>query len=310
MRINSMNRRGFLKSQMGLLLAAGSSAVLGPGHLFAEQTPDIAIGKGAPAAATRAAVELLGGMGAFVQQGQKVVIKPNMSFANPPDWATTTHPEVIRELAALCFEAGAADVRVLDHPLRSAELCLERSGIATACETLGKGQMAHALETPSFFEEAEIPQGKEMRSNAFMKDALQADVLIAAPVAKSHGSAGVSLSLKGMMGLIWNRGVMHSRYDLSESIVDLNTRLKADLTVIDATRVLTSNGPFGPGKVITPHKVIASRDPVAADAFTVASFPWWGRNIAPDQVKHIRLAHERGLGRMDVQNMSRQEIEA
>jgi len=310
MRTCSMNRRVFLKSQMGLLLAAGSSAVLGPGALFAEAAPDLAVAKGKPAAATRAAVELLGGMGAFVTKGARVVIKPNMSFANPPDWATTTHPEVIRELAALCFEAGADDVRVLDHPLRSAELCLERSGIAAACQTLGRGDMAHALETPSFFEEAEIPEGKEMRSNSFMKDALNADVLIAAPVAKSHGSAGVSLSLKGMMGLIWNRGAMHSRYDLSESIVDLNTKLRADLTVIDATRVLTSNGPFGPGKVITPDTVIASRDPVAADAYTVASFQWWGRSIAPDQVKHIRLAHERGLGRMDVQNLTLREIEA
>ena len=45
--------------------------------------------------------------------------------------------------------------------------------------------------------------------------------------------------------------------------MDLNTRLKATLTVIDATRVLSSNGPSGPGKVLTPNTVIASADPVA-----------------------------------------------
>lgn len=309
MSLSAINRRVFLKSQMGLLLASAGACVLGPGRLLARQAPDIAVGKGKPAAATRAAVELLGGMGAFVREGQKVCIKPNMSFANPPQWATTTHPEVIRELAAMCFEAGAADVRVLDHPLRSAELCLERSGIAAACKGLGRGDMAHALETSSFFMDADIPQGKEMRSNAFMKDALKADVLIAAPVAKSHGSTGVSLSLKGMMGLIWNRGVMHSRYDLSEAIVDLNTKLRAGLTVIDATRVLTSNGPFGPGKVIEPGEVIASSDPVAADAFTVASYPWWGRSITPDQVKHIRLAAARGLGSMDIDSLTVRKTE-
>ncbi len=304
-----LNRRMFLKSQMGLLLAAGGSQLLWPARLWAADTPDLVVAKGAPAAATRTAVKLLGGMGAFVRKGDKVCIKPNMSFANPPDWATTTHPEVIQTLARMCYEAGAGDVRVLDHPLRSAELCLERSGIAAACKDIGQGDLAHALDSPSFFHDAEIPQGKEMRENAFLKDALDADVLIAAPVAKSHGSTGVSLSLKGMMGLIWNRGAMHSRYDLSQAIVDLNTRLRANLTVIDATRVLTSNGPFGPGKVITPGEVIASRDPVAADALAVASYSWWGRKMAPNQVEHIRLAHDQGLGRMDVENLqvTRQE---
>jgi uncharacterized protein (DUF362 family) len=137
-----------------------------------------------------------------------------------------------------------------------------------------------------------------------MRDVLEADVLIAAPVAKSHGSSGVSLSMKGMMGLIWNRSVMHWRYDLHASIVDLCTILRPGLTLIDATRVLTTNGPGGPGTVIRPDTVIASRDMVAADAMTVQMFEWYGRKMEPRQVRHIKLAHERGLGRMDVGNLS------
>lgn len=305
-----MNRRQFLKHQLGAaaLLAGGSLGLLAPEDILAAPAPDLAMAKGAPAAATRAAVEMLGGMQEFVRPGQRVVVKPNMSFANPPEWATTTHPEVVREIVAMCLEADAADVRVLDNPLRSGEICLERSGIAAACQGLGKGDIAHAIEAPSFYRDASIPKAKAMRENTFMKDVLAADVIIAAPVAKSHGSTGVSLSMKGMMGLIWNRGVMHSRYDLSESIVDLNTRLGANLAVVDATRVLTTNGPYGPGKVITPGAVIASRDFVAADAYTVATFEWWGRKMNPNQVKHIRLAHERGLGRMDIENLNVKEL--
>ncbi len=303
-----MNRREFLKHNMqgALLLAAGGGGLLAPATSAASAPPDIAVAKGAPAAATRAAVDLLGGMATVVKRGDKVVIKPNMSFANPPDWATTTHPEVVATLVSLCMEAGAASVRVLDHPLRPAELCLERSGIAAACAPLGR-DIVHALESPASFVQASIPQGEQMRENSFMKDVLTADVLIAAPVAKSHGSTGVSLAMKGMMGLIWNRGVMHSRFDLSEAIVDLNTLLKADLAVIDATRVLSTNGPSGPGAVLTPDTVIASRDCVAADAYTVGAFEWWGRRMRPDQVKHIRIAHDRGLGRMDVENLTLRE---
>ena len=42
---------------------------------------------------------------------------------------------------------------------------------------------------------------------------------------------------------------------------------------------------------------------VAADAYTVSAFPWYGQRFAPRQVGHIRLAAERGLGRIDVENL-------
>jgi uncharacterized protein (DUF362 family) len=142
-----------------------------------------------------------------------------------------------------------------------------------------------------------------MVKNDIMREVLKSDVLIAAPVAKSHSSTGVSLSMKGMMGLVYNRRDMHGPYDLSTSIVDLSTVLKADLVVIDATRVLTTNGPRGPGKVLSAKTVIASRDMVAADAYAVSHFEWYGRRYKASQVAHIREAHERGLGRMDVENL-------
>ena len=147
-----------------------------------------------------------------------------------------------------------------------------------------------------------------MKETDVMQDVLEADVLIAAPVAKSHGSAGVSLSMKGMMGLVYNRWVMHVRYDLHESIVDLASLLKPQLTVIDATRVLSTDGPSGPGKVLRPNTVIASHDMVAADAQAIQMFEWYGRRFAPRQVKHVRIAHERGLGRMDVENLTKKEV--
>lgn len=297
-----MNRRRFLTWQMqGLLLTAAGSLALPRAVLSAPAAPDVAVVKGAPAAAARAAVELLGGMGRFVRPGQRVVIKPNMSFARPPEAATNTHPEVVRAVAAMCLEAGAGSVRVLDNPLQDATLALQRSGILDACESLGRG-LCHQLSDTSFYQDADIAQGASLRGNAFMRDVLEADVIIAVPVAKSHSGAGVSLSLKGQMGLVLDRHTMHAR-GLDACIVDLNTRIRPHLAVIDATRVLTTGGPGGPGKVITPGEVIASADPVAADAMAVASYEWYGRSFKPSQVGHIRLAHERGLGRMDIDNL-------
>ena len=296
-----MRRRQFIK-RGSLWLAAGVLApTLMPRLLLAENTPpDVAYVTGQdPAASTRAAVELLGGMSTVVKPGDKVVIKPNMSFPHPPENGTNTHPLVVAAIAGMCKEAGAARVSVLDHPLSDAEKCIERSGIAEACKGIEE-DMVHGLTRGSHFTETDIPQGEEMRSNDMMKEVLAADVLIAAPTAKSHSSAGVSLAIKGMMGLIKNRGIMHWRYDLDESIVDLATLLNPDLTVIDATYVLTTGGPYGPGKVLRENAIIASRDMVAADATAVASFEWYGRRFEPRQVNHVRRAAERGLGSMDL----------
>ncbi len=300
--INPVSRREFLKQQAaGALLMAGSAATLSlPKALWAAQWPDVAIAEGDPAAATRKAVEMIGGMSRFVKPGNKVVIKPNMSFSSDVERASNTHPEVVREIVAMCKEAEADRVRVLDHPLRGPELCIE--GVKQACSVFDD-DIVHGLNQRRFFTEVPVPKGDQMRQTDVMRDVVDADVLIAVPVAKSHGSAGVSLSMKGMMGLIWNRGVMHSRYDLHTSIVDLASLLDPQLVVVDATRVLSTNGPSGPGKVLNPDVVIASPDMVAADAQAVSMFEWYGRKFEPRQVKHIRIAHERGLGRMDVENL-------
>ncbi len=237
-----INRREFMKSQAkgALLFTAASSGLIIPRILHGASVPDIGIAEGGPAAATRAAVNLLGGMKAFVKSGEKVVIKPNMSFDGPVSDAVNTHPEVIRELVAMCKEAGASRIRVLDHTLRPSEQCIQ--GTREACRIFGN-DIVHALDKEDFYKETTISKGVSLSQTDVMKDVLESDVLIAAPVAKSHGSTGVSLSMKGMMGLVYNRSIMHWRYNLHSSIVDLCTILKPRLVVIDATRVLTTNGP-------------------------------------------------------------------
>lgn len=307
-----MNRRKFIKRSTRYTAYAAISMTL-PGFFKgpagAGRLPDIVVASGAPGATTRAAVNALGGMGRFVKSGARVVIKPNMSFPNPPGWATTTHPDVVRELASMCLQAGASSVLVLDNPLRNAELCLKRSGIKSALESLPRAR-TEGIENERFYKEVEVPEGIELGSTMIMKQVLDADVLIAAPVAKSHSATGLSLSMKGMMGLIYNRRDFHLNMDLNTAVVDLCTVLKPQLAVIDVSRLLTSGGPGGPGKVLTMNKIIASTDMVAADAATVELGTWYGRKFKARQVKHIRMAHKRGLGNMDIGSQIVKEITA
>ena len=119
----ALNRREFLKRQLlgACFFAAGAAGLYLPKRLFASPVPDIGIAKGKPGSATRAAMDLIGGMRTFVKPGAKVVIKPNLSFPQGPEAATTTHPLVTREIVAMCLEAGASRIRVLEleRPSRS-----------------------------------------------------------------------------------------------------------------------------------------------------------------------------------------------
>ena len=304
-----LNRRQFVKTQIKLscYAAIGASLYSSPLPLMASDIPDIAVAQGDPGPATRSAVKALGGITAFIKPGDKVVIKPNMSFVHGPEQAANTDPLVVKELVAMCKEAKAARVRVLDHTLRPKELCIE--GVKSVCEPFNE-DMVHGISNEHLFKPTPIPKGVSMKQTDVMTEVLKADVLIAAPTAKSHSSAGVSLSMKGMMGLIYDRRIMHRQYDLSTAITDLASLLTPHLVVIDGTRVLSTNGPAGPGKVIHAKTVIAARDMVAADALAVQMFEWYGQKMKPSQVKHIRMAHERGLGSMDLAKQRIKRIQA
>jgi uncharacterized protein (DUF362 family) len=312
MKDHEMDRREFIKKSVKCATYVTTGLALGDtwgGRVWAENPPDSVVAVGDPGPATKAAVAALGGMGRFVGHGDKVVIKPNMSFANPPEMATTTHPDVVRQLVSMCLNVGASKVLVLDNPLRGVEQCLERSGLKVACEFDQRSQVA-GLADKRFFQEVPVPKGMNLKSTWVMKSVLESDVLISAPVAKSHSATGVSLAMKGMMGLIYDRHEFHRDMDLDTAIVDLCTLLVPKLTVIDASRILSTGGPGGPGKVLAMRKIITSANMVSADALAVTLGTWYGKKFKPRQVKHIMMAHERGLGRMDVENLVVKEVSA
>jgi uncharacterized protein (DUF362 family) len=248
------------------------------------------------------AVEAMGGIGAFVRPGDRVVLKPNASFSSPPAWGCNTSPQVVATVARLCMEAGAKRVLVVDNTLGNPEICFSRSGIKEAVEGVPGVQML-APKARELYREVELPRGKALKRTQVMRELLEADRWISLPTAKSHSATGVSLGLKGLMGLIWDRGTFHRDLDLDQAVADLATVLRPSLTIMDATRALLTAGPGGPGKVEEWHKVIAGVDPLAVDAYTVTLGSWYGQRVRPDQVKHLRDARAHGLGSLEVERM-------
>ncbi len=266
--------------------------------------PAVARGAGAdPAELTRRAIAALGGIERFVKPGADVIVKPNICNAyHGPEYASTTNPQVIAAIVALCLGAGARRVRVMDFPFGgTAQAAYVKSGIQDAVTAAG-GQME--VMKSMRFREVAVPQGRTIKKCSIYGDVLDADVMINVPIAKNHGSATLTLAMKNLMGVIENRTSFHAR-GLHQSIADLSTVVRPQLTVVDAVRILMRNGPTGGdlNDVRQADTVIASADAVAADAFAATLFGLSGQDIG-----YIRLAAEMGLGEMNLGAVKIEEI--
>jgi uncharacterized protein (DUF362 family) len=90
---------------------------------------------------------------------------------------------------------------------------------------------------------------------------------------------------------------------LSQCIADLSTLRKPTFCVVDATVVLASNGPAGPGDLLKPGKVVAGTDPVAVDAYCVTL-----HKRKPSEVVMLAKAAAAGAGRADLKKLAVQDF--
>jgi uncharacterized protein (DUF362 family) len=292
-----LSRRRFIKTSSAGVAAIAAGSIL---PLRAEESKgksEVYTGKGKAADIIPKIMKKMGGMGRFVKEGSRVMIKPNISFANPPDWATTTSPEAIHTVAKLCLDAGAKKVIVCDNTLREPDICKEKTGVMDALKDL-KGTVVFVPKRDNMFVEKTSDKAKELMRTDVVKEVYRADALISLPITKSHSAGGVSLGLKGLMGLIKDRDIFHREMDLHLAVAEQLYYITPTLTIIDASRALLDNGPAGPGKVVQIDKYVAGTDPVAVDSFGVTLASWYGRQMEGKNVKHIRNAAEMGFGNM------------
>jgi uncharacterized protein (DUF362 family) len=291
-----MHRRDFLKTCLGaaalsLTSPEGLSEWISPA--MAAEKPDLVVVRGtSPARITRAAIDGLGGIGRFISRGDIVVVKPNIGWDRPPEYAANTNPEVVATVVRLCYEAGARKVKVFDHPVNDARRCYKQSGIADAAAAVG-GVVSYVDEKR--FRDMNI-NGLRLKSWPLYTEVFEADKVINVPIAKTHGLSTLTLGMKNWMGVMGgSRGRIHQRID--ESLVDLAMFIKPALIVLDAVRILTANGPQGgnPADVKVLNTIVAGRDQVALDAFGATLFGLKGSDLG-----YVLKGHERGLGNMDL----------
>jgi uncharacterized protein (DUF362 family) len=220
-----------------------------------------------------------------------VLIKPNYINAKHPSTGITTDSRVIEGVVKFLKQYRVKDI-----------IIGEGSGFADTFEAFqvaGVNAVAEKWKVKLVdlnkdeFVEVKPTNPLALKKVKIAKTALETTI-ISVPKLKPHRLAGVTLSLKNMMGAVTPKGSIHN--PLSEKIVDLASIIKPSIAVIDG--IIAGEGHETSGNPLEMNLVIAGTDPVATDAVDAAVM-----SIPPEKVKHLRLAEERGLGTCDLKRI-------
>ncbi|GBU06908.1 hypothetical protein AwDysgo_02390 [Bacteroidales bacterium] len=309
-----MERRHFLKG-LALTGAASTLSFSDGMELLAQQSTSstgalvdlVAVMGGEPDLMFRKAIAELGGMKRFVKPGQKVVVKPNIGWDKTPEYAANTNPILVKEVIQQCFAAGAKEVIVFDHTCDDWRKSYENSGIESVVKETGAKMMPGNEE--SYYREVSLPKGKILKKTKIHSAILDCDVWINIPVLKNHGGAKMTMSMKNLMGIVWDRKFFHQN-DLQQCIADCCTlQKKPILNIVDAYRIMKTNGPKGTnlGDVALSKALMVSTDIVAVDT-AAAKFFNQIQEMPLDDIGHLANAQALGLGTMDLDKIKMKQI--
>ncbi|MBU4275361.1 MAG: DUF362 domain-containing protein [Proteobacteria bacterium] len=253
--------------------------------------------------ALRAGLEALGGIGAFVGAGHKVVIKVNAAFATPPALGATSNPELVAELVRLCLKVGARQVVVTDNPINDPASCFELSGIGPAARAAGAEVV---LPHPGAFRPYTLPGGRLIKDWPLMYGPLAgADRLIGLAPVKDHHRSQASVTMKNWYGLLGGRrNVFHQ--DINGIISELGRMVAPSLVIADGVATLAHNGPTGGSlEDLRPtDTLILGTDQVAVDSVAVGLL-----GLKPAQVAWLGLAAQAGVGTTDYESLNPTKVE-
>jgi len=287
--------------------ALGGLPLNGPGSVWAESAKKGFIVEGlgekegySLKALTRKVFDAAGGISRFISKGDVVVVKPNISWARRPDLAATTNPELMEGVIELCQEAGAKKVRIADNTIHDARRCFAITGAGAVAKKTG-ADLVHPRS--SLMKEMNL-RGHRLDVWPVFVPLVEADKVINLPVAKHHSLSILTLGLKSWIGAVGGRRYLLHQ-DIHQTIVDLAQFFKPTVTLIDATRVMTKNGPSGGSlsDVTIKNTLILSDDPVAADARASMLF-----GHRPEDIGFIRLGQKQGLGTYDLKSLDQKKV--
>jgi uncharacterized protein (DUF362 family) len=248
--------------------------------------------------AVRKAVDLAGGF--EIKKGNTVLIKPNAKNQAPPGYGIVTDVAVIEPLVEMSIEKSAKRVTIADgaaYPSGSYHTF-------SAFETMGVTKLAKKwdldlVDLNSYDSvDLDVPNGLILDNVRVGRAVTEVDFLINVPVLKTHRGTLLSNSVKNIgVGVACReeKKRLH-RLGIDEGLLDVFSVVKPHFNVVDAIVCIEGDGPnFPPGKPRPLGLVMAGEDGVAVDAVCARLI-----GLDPLEVKHLRLAHDRGIGIADL----------
>jgi uncharacterized protein (DUF362 family)/Pyruvate/2-oxoacid:ferredoxin oxidoreductase delta subunit len=242
-------------------------------------------------AAVERGINLLGGMAAFIQAGEKIVLKPNVLVGEAPEKAVGPHPLVFKAAARMAL-AVTPQLSYGDSP-----------GFGKAAGQMRKNGLAQAVKDLNI-PLADFENGREVQftDSPFTKHfvlangVLDADGLISIGKFKTHQLMRITGAVKNQFGCI--PGMLKAEFhiklpnalDFAKMLVVLNLYIRPRLYIVDGITAMEGNGPRG-GNPVAMNVLLFSLDPVALDAVMCRLI-----DINPEFVPTMKPGREWGLG--------------
>ena len=239
----------------------------------------------------------LGGIGAFVRPGDRVLLKVNLLSRATPDRAVTTHPELVRALVREVKRAGGIPM-VGDSPGgRVTPASLDRLWRDTGMRAVCDEEDASLVSFDDEWVRMPNQQGSALYASfTLARPVVDCDVLISVPKFKTHGFMMFTGAVKNLFGCI--PGLEKAQYhvkvpdrdDFADMLIDLMQTCRPSLAVMDAVVGMEGDGPAG-GDPRQLGALIASADCVALDVVAASI-----AGLDPAEVYTNKAAARRGLG--------------
>ncbi len=232
----------------------------------------------------------------------KVLIKVNFITDKTWDTGATTDPIVVE---AIIEKLKALPVTIFvvesDATITNADKAFVKTGMKDMCQS-------HDVECINLRHlkdkvQLKVPDGETLGSITVPRLVTESAIISAAKL-KTHANTIVTLGMKNLFGLLPEKfkAKYHSR-GISNVVVDINSVIKPVLTVIDGFVGMEGNGPIN-GTPVKMDLIFTGKDVVATDATACRVM---GMN--PYQIKHIRRAHEKGIGTIENIDVLGEKIE-
>ena len=234
------------------------------------------------------AVDLLGGIEAFIKPGTKVLVKPNLLSARLPEEAVDTHPEVVRAVVRLVKSAKAVPL-IGDSP----------GGYGANIEEIFEKSGMRKMAQEENVELVKFTKSRSVDGIPFTRYLFDCDVIVSVPKLKTHVLTVFTGAIKNMYGTVSGlyKTECHSKSpkeeDFAKVIAKVYSIAKPHLTILDGITAMEGDGPSG-GKPRNLNLIMAGADAVAIDACASRII-----GLDPFDVMVTKEAHHMGLGEAD-----------